>query len=50
MRSSTGSGGAIESFLGLSLTLLNLAPTLAMWIALLFFPVRFVVRRIWARG
>ena len=41
---------AVESFLGLSLTLLNVAPTLAVWIALLFFPVRFIIRRTWARG
>ncbi|HXQ78067.1 MAG TPA: DUF4349 domain-containing protein [Gemmatimonadaceae bacterium] len=41
---------AVESFLGLLLTLLNVAPTLAVWIALLFFPVRFIIRRTWARG
>ena len=41
---------AVESFLGLSLTLLNVAPTLTVWIALLFFPVRFIIRRTWARG
>lgn len=41
---------AVESLLGLSLTLLNVAPTLAVWIALLFFPVRFIIRRTWARG
>jgi len=41
---------AVESFLSLSLTLLNVAPTVALWIALLFFPVRFIIRRTWARG
>jgi hypothetical protein len=41
---------AVESLLGLSLTLLNVAPTLAVWIALLFFPVRFIIRRTQARG
>lgn len=41
---------AVESFLGLSLTLLSVAPTLVVWIALLFFPVRFIIRRTWARG
>jgi anti-sigma factor RsiW len=46
-----GIRSALESLLGLSLTLLNVGPTLAVWIALLFFPVRSIVRRTWpARG
>jgi uncharacterized protein DUF4349/putative zinc finger protein len=41
---------AVENLLGLSLTLLNVVPTVAVWIGLLFFPVRFIIRRTWARG
>jgi hypothetical protein len=41
---------AVENRLGLSLTLLNVAPTVVVWIGLLFFPVRFIIRRTWARG
>jgi hypothetical protein len=41
---------AVENVLGLSLTLLNVIPTLALWTGLLFFPVRFIIRRAWARG
>jgi uncharacterized protein DUF4349/putative zinc finger protein len=40
---------AVENLLGLSLTLLNVIPTVAVWIGLLFFPVRFITRRTWAR-
>jgi len=40
---------AVEK-LGLSLTLLNVAPTVVVWIALLFFPVRFIIRHTGARG
>ena len=45
-----GIRAAAESLLGFSLTLLNVAPTLVVWSALLFFPVRFIIRRTWARG
>jgi len=41
---------AVENLLGLSLTLLNVIPTVAVWLGLLFFPVRFIIRRTWARG
>ncbi len=41
---------AVENLLGLSLTLLNVAPTAIVWIGLLFFPARFIIRRTWARG
>lgn len=41
---------AVENLLSLSLMLLNVAPSVAVWLALLFFPARFIIRRTWARG
>ena len=41
---------AVENLLSVSLMLLNVAPSVAVWLALLFFPARFIIRRTWARG
>jgi hypothetical protein len=45
-----GVRSAVASLIDVSLVLLRVAPALAVWVGLLFFPVRLIVRRTWARG